>query len=67
MEKVTIALITLGSQKHPVSVHYLENWNSRLFSIHHRGGIKNIPNAEGPDWNYLDSQLAALIRVDQKF
>ena len=61
----TISLISLGSLKYSVDIKYLEAWKSKLIKIRHGAAVGHLPNAEGENWEYTNTQLKDLIIPDR--
>jgi hypothetical protein len=64
MKKIKISLVLLGSLKYPLNIHYLEQWKSEILSIQRGSLVGHLPDAEGQNWDYPDSQLLALLTSD---
>lgn len=64
---IRIKLITLGNLKYPVDFKKIEGWHSNVFKAVHADEVQVIPNAEGTEWSYPDSQLAVLITPDKQY
>lgn len=66
MRPIKVALVSIGGLKHRVDIPYLENWRSEILKIDHKSSIPLLPDASGPDWPYMKSQLCALMRPDSQ-
>lgn len=64
MKQIKIALVSVGSLNYPVDFSALERWSSDLMTIHHVASIGFIPDARGYNWEYPDSQLASIIKIE---
>ncbi len=67
MRKIKVKLVTLGNLKYPVNFSNIENWRSEIFEAHHVDQIQILPNSDGDDWSYLDTQLSELIAADADY
>lgn len=67
MRKIKVKLVTLGNLKYPVDFSIVENWKSEIFEAHHVDQIQTLPDSDGDDWSYPDTQLSQLIAPDADF
>ncbi|MFZ3018310.1 MAG: hypothetical protein WA056_07640 [Gallionella sp.] len=67
MKKIKVKLVTLGNLKYPVDFSIVENWKSEIFEAHHVDQIQALPDSDGVDWSYPDTQLSELIAPDADY
>lgn len=67
MRKIKVKLVTLGNLKYPVNFPNIENWRSEVFEAHHVDQIQVLPDSDGDDWSYTDTQLSELIATDAEY
>lgn len=63
MAPIQVAVISVGSLKYPFDFQKLTTWQSKVVQISHGPSIEHLPNAQGPDWTYPDTQLSTLIHA----
>lgn len=59
--KIRIRLIALGYPKVVLNLNRVRRWKSNIFSIVHEDAIELLPDTEGEDWEYSDTQLEGLL------
>lgn len=59
--KVRVRIITLGYPKVVLNLSKVRKWKSDIFSIVHEDAIELLPDTEGQDWEYSDTQLEELL------
>jgi hypothetical protein len=62
MQPLNIHLVTLGQQKEPIDIQFLQAWKSKVFSVRHVQHIEIAPDTDGPNWSYTDRALRSTIR-----
>lgn len=59
--KVRIRIITLGYPKVVLNLRKIRKWKSDVFRIVDEEAIELLPDTEGEDWEYRDTQLEELL------